>query len=125
MGILNSKTVCRIVGWSFLALGFAGITSGHVGTYFQFNPFEAYLSLGLGFISVLGARQRRRVSVLTAFAIGIVFLIWGVAGLAFSHPILGTTEPLDVLVHELAAIWGIGTAIHELLVWRRQDSSTT
>lgn len=125
MRTLHSKTVCRILGWLFLALGGTGLTTGHIGTYLQFAPVETYSSLAIGLVSVLAARRRRRTSAVTALATGIVCAVWGVYGMFGQHPILGSTEPLDALIHSLAAIWGLGTASHEALLWRRQISSST
>lgn len=123
MSVPNSKTVCRILGWLFFALGGTGLTTGHVGTYLQFTQAEAYITMSLGVISILAARQRRRVAAVIALVTGLIYLTWGIAGVFLSHPVLGTSEPLDTLVRELAAIWGIGTAVHEAMLWRRLISS--
>lgn len=123
--VLHSKTVCRILGWLFLALGGTGITVGQLGAYLRFTPMESYISLGLGIISVLASRRRRRVSAVAALITGLIYLAWGTAGMFFQHPVIGSHEPLDALIRELAAIWGLGTASHEALLWRRQISSAS
>ncbi|MFD1674254.1 hypothetical protein [Alicyclobacillus fodiniaquatilis] len=122
---MNSKTTCRIIGWIFLTLGGIGVCGGHVGTYLQFTHVESYLNLAFGSISVLAARRRHRVSAATAMLTGLLYCIWGTSGLFFQHPLLGSVEPLDTIMHELAAIWGIGTAAHDVLLWRKQISSAS
>ncbi|WP_067618198.1 hypothetical protein [Alicyclobacillus acidiphilus] len=125
MTALNSKIVCRILGWLFLALGGTGLTVGDVGSYLHFTPTESYISLGLGLVSVAAARRRRRVSAVAALVTGLVYLAWGTSGMFFQHPVIGSPEPLDALIRELAAIWGLGTASHEAWLWRRQISSAS
>jgi hypothetical protein len=122
---MNSKTACRLIGWIFLFLGGAGATVGNVGTYLQFNHTESYINLAFGFISVFAARKRLRVSAITAFGTGCVYLVWGTLGMFGQHPVLGSVEPLDSVIRELAAIWAIGTATQDVLLWRKQISSSS
>lgn len=123
---MNSKVTCRIIGWVYVFLGTIGVTAGHLGTYMQFTQGESYLALGLGIISVLAARRRRRVAAVTALLIGMVCVMWGMSSVFGTSAMwFGTLEPLDVLLRELAAIWGIGTAINDALLWRKLISTAS
>lgn len=120
---MNSKHTCRLIGWVFVFLGSVGLTAAHLGTYMQFSNTESALYLGFGICSIFAARRRRRDAALTAFLTGMCYLLWCSNG--FSHLLsIGSVEPFDTLIQALAAIWGIGTAIHEAVLWRQLISAT-
>lgn len=119
---MNSKNTCRIIGWVFVFLGLIGFTTTHLGTYLQFSRGESLLYLCLGILSVFAARRRRRVAALTALFSGLFYLLWGINGVVQILP-PGPVEPLDTLLQILAAMWGLGTATYDALLWRKILSS--
>lgn len=121
---MHTKLTCRIMGWVFVLLGIIGCTSGSLGVYLRFNLVESYITLAMGIISVFAARRRHRVSALTALFIGVCCAIWEISPLVLKTPTLGTVEPLDVVIHGLAAIWGMGTAVQDVWQWRTQVQSS-
>ncbi|EPZ45058.1 hypothetical protein [Alicyclobacillus acidoterrestris] len=120
---MNSKTTCRIIGWMFLLLGVAGLTMGHLGSYLQFTQIESIISVSLGALAILAARRRRRVAALALLLLGVSCVVWDLTNIWSGQPLLGTMEPLDGVLHTLAAIWAIGTCTYDVLTWRRQISA--
>nr|WP_041695360.1 hypothetical protein [Alicyclobacillus acidocaldarius] len=126
---MKPRWVCRIVGWLYAALGAAGTLSRDLGLYFRFTPVEAYLYLGLGVWAIWAARQRTRTSVLALLGVGMVSFAWALSPwIGLPAPVLralGSQQPLDLLIRELVAIWGIGTAVKAVTDWRASHRSTT
>ncbi|WP_206879758.1 hypothetical protein [Alicyclobacillus mali (ex Roth et al. 2021)] len=126
---MKPRWVCRIVGWLYAALGAAGTLSRDIGAYFRFTPVEAYLYLALGVWAVWAARRRTRTSVLALLCIGILSFAWSLSPwMGLPQAVLrtmGSQQPLDLLIRELVAIWGIGTAVKAVLDWRSSHRSTT
>ncbi|WP_304457749.1 hypothetical protein [Alicyclobacillus sendaiensis] len=129
MPFLKPRWVCRIIGWIYAALGAAGTLSRDIGAYFRFTPVEAYLYLGLGVWAVWAARRRTRTSVLALACVGLISFAWALSpwmGLpALVVRAMGPQQPLDLLIRELVAIWGIGTAVKAVVDWRQSHRSTT
>jgi len=113
----------------YAALGAAGTLSRDIGAYFRFTPVEAYLYLGLGVWAIWAARRRTRTSVLALLCIGLVSFAWALSPwMGLPAPVLramGSQQPLDLLIRELVAIWGVGTAVKAVMDWRASHRSTT
>ncbi|GLV12732.1 hypothetical protein Heshes_04160 [Alicyclobacillus hesperidum] len=124
----NSKTVCRLIGWTCTTLGALGIAYGQLGSYLRFSDLESYTYLVFGLISIWAARRRQRTAVAVLFTVGMACFLWAALALAAPTnawaPYFGEQQPLDVLIREMIALWGGGTALREILDWRRQQTSS-
>ncbi|GMA56424.1 hypothetical protein C7445_101164 [Alicyclobacillus sacchari] len=120
--------MCRLIGWTCTTLGALGIVYGQLGSYLHFTSAESYIYLAFGLISIWAARRRHRTAVAVLFAVGIACFLWAILGLTAPANewarYIGEQEPLDVLIRELIALWGGGSAIREILDWRRQQTSS-
>jgi hypothetical protein len=109
----------RILGWIFFALGVIGLLYGHIGEYIRQTLLESLLHIGIGLFAMAAARTRLRYAVVAALMLGISCFIWGMWGAAWPASILGTSEPLEVLLRLLAGAWGMYVSVQDVLEWRR------
>ncbi len=116
---MYARSYDRIVGWLFFAVGIAGLFVHHLATYAVLTGPETIMNLMVGLAGMSAARRRTRTSTVSATLIGVGLLLWGIWGLAWPQSVLGTAEPLEVVVHIVCGLWGMYVAVHDVNEWRR------
>lgn len=113
----------RLCGWIFIFFAIAGFSFGHVGEYMQLSPVENTLFLVLGLLFIASARSRYRYAVTVAFFLGVLVTAWAVWGTISPASVPGSADPLENAVRLVLGVWGLYTAIQDILTWRRLSTS--
>lgn len=116
---MYARTYDRIIGWLFFAVGTAGLFVHELGTYAVLTAPETVINLAVGLAGMAAARRRTRTCTVAATLAGAGLLLWGIWGLAWPRSVLGTAEPLEVVVHIVCGLWGMYVSVHDVNEWRR------
>jgi hypothetical protein len=114
----------RLCGWTFFALGVIGFTVGKLETYIRFSMPESCLYTSIGLLGMVTARLRRRDATVFALLLGIGLFIFGLAGFIWPVSRLGTSEPLESAMRLVAGLWGMYSAVTDVLAWRNSLTNT-
>jgi 4-amino-4-deoxy-L-arabinose transferase-like glycosyltransferase len=114
----------RLCGWAFFTLGIIGFTAGHLGTYIRFSVPESALCTTVGLLGMVAARLRRRDAAVFALLFGVGLFAIGLAGLIWPVSWFGTSEPLENAVRLVAGLWGMYSAVTDVLAWRSSLTDT-
>jgi hypothetical protein len=114
----------RLCGWTFFTMGIIGFTVGKLGTYIRFSMPESILYIAIGLFGMITARVRHRDATVFAMLLGIGLFLFGVAGFIWPTSRLGTSEPLESAVRLVAGLWGMYSAVTDVLAWRNSLTNT-
>lgn len=120
---MYAKLTCRLIGWIYLCLGGIGFFNGKLGEYMIFTRPESITNLLIGVFAVMLSRRRTRYAVAGSFLLGLILCTGGFCGLYLSHLYwIGTAEPLDSALRFVAGLWGLYSAISDIILWRKMYS---
>lgn len=107
----------RLTGWLWFFVGVWSLFSNHLGDYLRIAPVEAYVTLGLGLLGMLGARLKSRDQVIVCAALCLANLsMLIVSQTPIGGPIFEPT-PMENVLQFLCFGWGIFCIYHEMSAW--------